>query len=509
MKRIALALLAPAILIGCKANNPPLTGRVRPPAPAAAPKLEPRDFDKSYKYETSESTAVQNQYDANEISMNFMVSKGNESVQGLTEKDFRVTENGTQLTKFNIKASKEVSKKVVDIVFVVDITGSMGPFIASAKRVLKGFIEDSLRKGYHLRMCLSTFGDRVEKKCDRFFDNTSRKQKEEFLKELASLAIRKGQGEDPRFLDWEENSMRGLVEATKSEWAQDSQRFVLLVSDADFYSPDKPNKFIEQHQADPQFAAPLMKDVNAAITASQVTVFSITPPATGYNSPLNGEPDITATSKGQWFDFKQVMDRVVPLDSILQNILELVSVTYTLTYVVDENPGLNVTLPVEKRSVLITHVNGGKVEQGPGRSSMPDGRPQYKQTFKVSDSNIQQGSLKVWINGQPVNASDFTTQKGDVTFKTAPAPKSKLKFEFFYEDIEKNFRIEPLTFAGHIDSRNTKVYLNGTEARPEELEFTRDLEGNTSLRLSDSVMSANDPYHIRRNTGLKVRVVAY
>lgn len=513
MKRIALlAILAPVMMIGCKADNPGLTGRVRPPAPVQPPKLEPRDFDKTYPYETAESKATQDKYDKNTVKVMFQISKDKQSVQNLTEKDFRVQENGVQVTKFQIDADKKVTKQLVDIVFAVDVTGSMGPFITEAKQVLKDFVK-STAADYHIRICLTTFGDKILKKCDKFFDATSKKQQGEFLAALAGLSIKKGQGEEAGFLDWEENSMRALLEATKVTWEQDSKRFVVLVSDADFYSPEKPSKHFEHHQANPDFWAPSIKDVNAAILSSKVTVFSITPPATGYNSPLNGEPDITATSNGQWFQFDSVIDNNQPkrgaLRSIMNGILDLVDVTYTLTYIVDENPGLSVSLTEDKRNVDITHNNGGTVTKLSTRSSMPDGRPQYKTKFKVSDSALKRDSVKVWVDGKPLTpGTDFSVQKGEVDLKTAPGPNAKLRFEYFYEEIEKNFRFEPLTFAGALNATNTKVWLNGQEARPEHLTFSPDGEGNTIVGLSDEVLSAADPYKIGANAGLKVRILA-
>jgi len=502
-------LMAMMAITNCTAKNPDLTGAIRP-APAVAPKKpDPMVFEKHYYFSNSESTVRQNKYDNNEISAFFQVTdKDGKSVGGLKETDFRAQENGTPIDKFKIEADVEKSSQLVDIVFVVDITGSMGPFIESAKLRLKDFI-NSTRGKYHVRLCLSTFGDFVVKKCDRFFDNTSPAQVKEFIGELAQLKISKGQGEDPRYLDWEENPMRALTEATNSPWGQESQRFVILVTDADFYSPDKPNKYFEAHQANDKTKAPSMKEVNEAIAKSQVRVFSVTPPATGYNSPLNGEPDITASSQGEWFEFTKVISKEITLDSILQRILMRINTTYKLTYVVDETPGLDPTLPLAKRNLEIQLVdaNAGTVKKNSVLSSMPTGRPHYQKVWKVSDQPIQPSSLKVYADGKEVDPLEYSLERGEVRFKNVPKAGTRIRFVYLYEAIERNFRMEPLSFTGQLNAGNTKVYLNGKEARANEVNYDQDLDGNTSVRLNESVLSSSDPYDIRKNQGLTIRLV--
>ncbi|NJM09822.1 MAG: hypothetical protein HC883_02700, partial [Bdellovibrionaceae bacterium] len=349
-KLLVLSGLA-IVLTNCTVKAPDLTAAPRPAPPKVVEKPDPRTFERNFYFSKSEATVQQGKYDNNEISLLFQVlDKDGKSVGNLKDGDFRVQENGFNVDKFKTSADIRKSSQVVDIVFVVDITGSMGPFIESAKIRLKEFINGTRGK-YNVRLCLSTFGDFVVKKCDRFFDNKSTAQVREFVNELSRLSIKRGQGEDPRYLDWEENSMRALTEATNSPWANESQRFVILVSDADFYSPDKPSKYLEAHQARPDTAAPSMKEVNQAIQRSQVKVFSVTPPATGYNSALNGEPDITASSQGEWFEFARVISKEISLDSIFERILIRINTTYRLTYIVDQNQGLDPSLPIEKRKI--------------------------------------------------------------------------------------------------------------------------------------------------------------
>lgn len=540
MKSALLFLLTAAVvLIGCNTSNPPLTGRPKaPPPPAAAPKLEPRDFEKTYKFSYSENTAEQPRYDVNEISVWFQATgKDGLSVNNLSAPDLRVSENNSPITKFKLDSKEDKFNEVAEIVLLVDITGTMTEWIESAKARLKEFVRNSHQRGFRTRMCISTFGDYTVKPCDRFFeiskDNPA--QVREFLNELSKLAAFKGKGRDPGYPDLDENPMGALIDASKAPWGT-AQRFVILVTDWGFlYSPDNQGTIGDK--------APTMKAVREAIDSTNMKVFAVTRTQhdyqpkrgqlpskncedipdrpgwkhcvwDGYNTPFQGEKSIIASKDGndanggEWFDFDKFRTREITLDDVLNRIMIRVNTTYKLTYVVEDN-GLDPSLPVNQRKVNIEITGGrGETKIHPDvQSSMPNGRPQYQKVFKVSDSNVQQGKIKVFVDGQELNPAEYTVNKGEVHLKSVPKPGAKLRFVFYYEDVAKNFRIEPLLFAGRLHARNTKVTLNGKPARAEDLVFTPDLEGNTSLTLGANVLSANDPYDIRKNEGLKIRVV--
>lgn len=519
-----VALIA---LAGCQPNDPPLTtgpAHVKALAPAKPAQI----FDRHFGFSRSESTVTQAKYDQNTISAYFKVNKAEQSVNDLKERDLKVTENGINVTPFSISADKEHFEQVADIVFLVDITGTMVEFIETAKKRLKEFILTSRAKGYHTRMCISTFGDYTVKKCSRFFDNnpadpSTEAQMKELMTELAQLSAYKGVGQDPGWPDLDENPMRSLIDASIAPWAADSQRFVILVTDWGFlYLPnregDKGNP-----GADPQYLArnnpARMSEVTKAIKDSQMKVFAVTRMQhvhkgqrlvwDGYNTPFQGEPGIVQSSGGEYFDFDKVLRGQISLDQILQRILNRIDTTYKLTYVVDDISGLDPTMAIGKRNVEIHPVDPsrGTVKKISTLSSMPNGRAQYQQNWKVSDNAIQAGSLQVFVDGKELSTSEFSVSKGDIRLSAVPKAGAKIRFVFLYEAIEKNFRTEPMAFRGEINTGNTKVFLNGKEARAEDTVFEKDLEGNSSLRLADSALATNDPYDIRKNQGLTIRVI--
>jgi len=497
---VAAALLA--IITACAPANPSLVV----PNPPIKP---PEDLGTHlFKFSSAQRTFEQARYDENIISVFFQAEKDGKSVNDVKASELRVQENNINVTPFSLGADREKFEKVADIVFVVDITGTMTAFIESAKKRLKEFINSSRAKNYHTRMCISTFGDYTVKKCTNFFDNNPKDpsttaQVSELLDELEQLQAYKGEGKDPGWPDLPENSLGALIDASKAPWASDSQRFVILVTDWGFLSsPDNRGSIGDK--------APFMKDVTKAIKDSQIKVFAVTPSKwPGYNSPFQGEPGIVQSSGGEFFEFDDVLKGKISLDHVLQRILFNIQTTYKLTYTVEKVAGLNPKAPLAQREVKVslTDSNRGVIQVNSILSSMPTGREHYLQAWKIEGEPIHQKSLKVYIDGKEARESDYSVNGNEVKFTAVPKPGTQLRFVFFFEAIEKNLRLEPVSIKGVANSGNTKVYLNDKEARPEDVFFEQDLEGDTSLRLAPSLMANNDPYEIRKNQSLKVRIV--
>jgi hypothetical protein len=514
-KLVVLFATVVASLTACKASNPALTGVERKATPVAFAPVKPvlPPFDKEFKFRTSEFTAQQPRYDENQISVLFRVNNGQESVNKLNQRDFRVSENRAAVTNFQISSTANREQEIVDIAFVVDITQSMGPFIEAAKVTLTNFIRSARQQNYHVRMCLSTFGDFVVKKCDRFFDSTSDDQLAELVHELTSIRIVKGQGEIDGHQDINENPMRALTEAAKGQWSGGSKRFMILVTDADFYSPDKPDadkapggkaKAFEFHQSRNDTWAPPMAEVTKVIQDSQIQVFAVTPDADGYNRPLGEQPGIVQSSKGGWFLF-DLQHHTVSLEPVLKRILNRINTTYTLTYSVEKN-NLDPTLSVQNRKVEIVTDKGQVTAEAP-KSTKLEGRPQYQQTWKISDQNVQPGSAKVFIDGNMLSANEYTVQGGELKFNRPPAPGANIRAVYLYDDVTKNFRLEPIVVPGNANAQNARVYLNGKLALPGDVSFDPSSSGNTNLNLAPSVFGANERYDIRQNNGLKIKVL--
>ena len=514
MKTRALPILAMtfAALLGCNNNNPSYTGR---PDVAVSPpeKPAPQSFAKRFEFSTSEQTVTQDKFDKNTVSVLFQVTGANGlSVNNLKASDLRVEENGVNVTPIKLSADEERSSHVVDIVFVVDTTKSMIPFIATATRRISDFVRTSRAAGYHTRMCFSTFGDTVGKKCDRFYDNnptdaSTESQVRELLSDLGGVkALPKN--DDPANTDIPENPMRALIEATKAPWAADSQRFVILVTDAGFLSaPDNLGAMFRAGKMPAEAMPPTMEETVKAIRDSQISVYAVAPKLPGYTGSFQGQDGIVEASKnGRFYAFRDVLADSRSLESILKDIIETVNTTYKIEYVVDDVTGLDPTLKEGDRHLTIV-ASGGTTSINSVLSSMPTGRAQYKSAWDLGEP-VQSDSLKVFVDGKELSASEFTLAGTTVTLNSVPKPEAKLRFVYFYQDIAKNLRVEQIVVNGEGDPRDIRVTLNEKVARATDYTVEKDLQGNAIIHLNEaSVLATSDPYGIRQGRGVDVQVI--
>lgn len=474
-------------------------------------------FEKQFELSTSEATFEQARYDENIVSVHFRALKDGRSVQGLTAGDLRVTENGLPVKPFELSAKTERTKETADILFLVDITGTMVELIETAKKRLAEFIRSSRARGYHTRMCFATFGDYTVKACSRFYDNnpsdkSTEAQVKELLSELSQLRAFRGSGKDPGWPDLDENPMGALVDASKAPWGRDSQRFVILVTDWGFlYSPGNQGTIGDK--------APTMAAVTQAIKDSQMKVFAVTRTEhehkgqklvwDGYNTPFQGVPGIVQSSGGEHYDFDKVLRGEITLDTVLENILDRLNTSYKITYVVDKVSGLNPSLPLKQRQIDVQLENAerGKTERGSVTSSMPGGRPEYQRKFKLADEAVQPDSVRVFVDQRELTPGERAVSGGEVLLNEVPPPGAKLRFVYMLNDIKKHIRLEPVEFLEPVDGANVSVYLNNRPALPADYVIANDLQGLSTLTLTEKPLSAEDPYGILRARSLHIKVV--
>lgn len=522
MNHKLVVLFLAVVMVACKSENPALTGTPKPAPPVSYAEAKPDPFSETheFKFQDSSFKAEQASYDKNAISISFSVTDANgKSVNGLKDNAFQVVENGQKVSPFKLSANTQKFEKLAEIALVVDITKSMGPFIENAKVVLQEFIHTSKERGYKVRFCLSTFGDRVVDRCDRFYDNTDDAQVAELVSNLTKLYAHKGK-EDPGGTDIEENSMRALVESTKAQWTPDAQRFVVLVTDADFYSTDKENdarraKHLAYHQGIAEEVAPTSAEVTQAIQSSGVKVFAVVPSRdakgqaiTGYTAPLAGQPDIVKASGGTLYDFNQTVNgKRDAIKGIFENILRNITTTYRIDYV-EEEVGGKPSLKLSERNIEIK-TSAGTVTAKPASSSMPEGRPEYKQAFQLDSREIEPSRLKVTMNGQPVAPNAYTLSGGQVTFTKVPPPGAKLEFSFQYRNNADNFRVQPVAVKGRPSADSVRVWLNDRLARV-NVDYTLDAsaDGNTNVNFTSAILNAQDPFKIAQSQGLRVKVTS-
>lgn len=443
----------------------------------------------------------------NRTTINFQALDGSgDFINDLTSGKVVLTENGLPISNFTLSSNAQQVKPTTDIVFLIDVTCSMSPTINSAKSAVINFINSSRANGYHTRMCLSTFGDYTVQKCSRFYDNDpANPATETQVSELISAVTRLSAGcgaADPGGSDLAENPLRAIMDAESAPYAQGSQRFGILVTDASFlYAPGKPGSL--------GASAPVYADTLASIGRSGLNLFVAAPTAPGYNEMFGTQASLVAASNGEYFPYADVVAGRTTMATILNRIILRVQTTYTIEYTVDEIPGLDSSLPLSERTIQIrpspTAPNGTVIRTIGVDSSMPNGAQPLVKKFKVSDRMISAGSWVVKINGVTVPGG-YTITNGELEFALPPVSGAKIEIAYAYANLKDAVQVEPIIIDGREDKSNITIFLNGIKATNADLRFEKTLDGNWLVTLNDSVFANADPFLIRSKSGLRVRV---
>jgi len=140
----------------------------------------------------------------------------------LTAEHFRVSEEGLPQSPIKVELISSGSGARADIVFVFDVTGSMGDEIAGLKARALSFADALAAKGIDFRLGLVTFGDNIEEVHDFTADAA------EFKAWIDGLRASGGG-------DVKENSLEGLARASKLSFRETSQKMAVLITDADYH----------------------------------------------------------------------------------------------------------------------------------------------------------------------------------------------------------------------------------------------------------------------------------
>lgn len=455
---------------------------------------------------SSESNFTQVNSFNNEMSLQLNLMQIGEDVSILEKNMIQVTHSGVPIKNFELVNTSLQKDNVIDIAFVVDVTGTMSVFIEDAKARIINFIQTTRSNGIRTRMCISTFGDYTVKKCDRFFDNNpadpnSLAETEELISEITSLRAFKGQGQDPGWPDFDENPMGAIIDISKAPFRSEAQKFVIMVTDAGFlYSP--------QNQGSLGANAPSMQAVSKAIEDSQITIFGITPYLAGYTSDLNGLPSVIAQSSGEHYLFQSVINGEITLNQILDRVLDRVKSTYVLSYVIDDQPQLNPSLPVNYQEVKVV-VQDPKsqviLEDLKIQATFPDGRPEFIQEWQLSQDAIDAESVEVWVNASKLAKNQFEVVASKLKLKQPPALSSKIRTRYKYADNYKNIRTRPLYLNRQVNENDLIIMINRQVARAEDIYFERDLNRDLSVIILPHALQ-DDYYKIEDNGGLYIDI---
>jgi hypothetical protein len=442
----------------------------------------------------------------NEVSLYFNITQIGTNLPSLDQSMIQVSHEGLNIDKFNLTNTSLEKDNIIDIAFVIDVTGTMSNFIEDAKLRIINFIQTSMSRGIRTRMCISTFGNYTVKACDRFYDNDPKNpaslvQTQELISEISNLRAYKGQGKDPGWPDYDENPMQALIDVSRAPFRSEAQKFVIMVTDAGFlYSP--------QNQGSLGNKAPLLTDVAQAIKSSQISIFGITPFMPGYTSSLNGLPSVIEQSSGEHYLFSSVIKGEVTLNQIMNRILDRVKSTYVLSYVIDDFKSLNPSKPVDfeeinleiKKTSTQTVLSDLKYQ-----ATFPNGSPEFIQDWALSSDKVDSGSARVWVNDNELDSSEFIINYGNLKIKKAPELASHIFVRYQYENVFKNLRLKPLFLNRIVDEENLVIRMNGIPARPGDLLFQRDANNDLSVMVLPEALK-DDYYRVKEQEGLALEI---
>jgi hypothetical protein len=158
-------------------------------------------------------------------------SQSGEGVYGLTKPDFTIYENDKKQEITSFLATEKGKYDALDIVFLIDQTGSMGDEITAVKNNALLFADVLEESEIDYRLAIITFSDRIEKK----FDFTTDIKK--FEGHVDSLEV-VGGGDVP------ENPLEALKQASELKLRENARAAFILITDAPYHEKNHVTKLV-------------------------------------------------------------------------------------------------------------------------------------------------------------------------------------------------------------------------------------------------------------------------
>lgn len=495
LKRASVLIIIPTVLLACSKKD-------FSPEESIPEKQEViTDFSRThhFAYKASQDFFQQDQYDRNETSVSFQVlNERGLNVSGLTKTDIELSENNRVVGTLDLSSQSVNLGQKADIVFVIDVTSSMQPTINSVKTKVREFVEKMQQNRIQALLCLVTFRDKTEKKCETIVeDNPQTPQNENlenFLSEVSNLRASGGG-------DTDENQLRAMMDAAVTPWRSGSQRLAILITDAPFhYQPD--------NKGNAGSNAPFYTEAMTSVQNSQMTLFAVAPPRDGYNRDFQGNPSLVSLSRGQYFNYSDMVSGVVGMETIFQTIVDRVSTRYMAKYVIEDNPNLDSSesLSSKRFQLRVPGFPQYTVQILGTSSTRPQGHPEFKKQFILSKkARLASKSFSVKVNGQPW-LTPVRLEESQVVFEVAPPAGSRVEVAYDAASLKEGLKLKSLVLPSGLEVTSMRVLYNGREVLMEELRLSRDDNGSIILDPAFTVLSEEDPYRVIDRRGLDIVV---
>jgi len=170
------------------------------------------------------------------IYLNVAVDRFGEGISTLTKANFQVTENGTSQTGtdfFDVAPPEEGGGvRIADIIFVLDVTGSMTEEIEAVRSNMVAFMNALHASDINYRIGFVVFGDIVYV----YNDGNTYAEQAEILSIIENITLGEhgiGSGGDER-----ENQFEALAQSSLMNFRPGAQRVLILLTDAPAHEAD-------------------------------------------------------------------------------------------------------------------------------------------------------------------------------------------------------------------------------------------------------------------------------
>ncbi|MCC6276503.1 MAG: VWA domain-containing protein [Oligoflexia bacterium] len=506
MRRSALMTLV--LLSACQNQvsfkNIPLPLKATPEAPTLVPTPIPTpeptpirvEIQESFEfgYGSQQKSFRQDRFDENKTSLIFeMTDPLGRWISTLNKSDVLPIENGVVIQNFELKSEGAATGTKLDLVFALDTTGSLSieGTINTVKATIKDFVESLKVKNISARLCLVTYKDVVDRACQSFVEDNPQTPENENLNSFLNdvLRIKPDGGEQPK-----ENHLGALVAAAKlTPWGVGHQRMIVLFGEGGFWV-----KPIDQDERE-AWAAPTYPETLDAIKKSQAQVFVIHPKWHGFSSDYFDLPGIPRYSNGRYFDLRELEKGKITVNAIYDAIRDQMKWTHVLSFVAEQNPGINGALPLSQRHIdlrFAMSVQNFRVLQID--TNFPNGHGLPKSEFDLASS--QQSPVRfvrVWVNGHEVSKSQFAVGGQILRFISPPPPDALITAEFELGSLVENISFVPVIVRTKLP-KNLKITVNGVRLSPNQF-FLRPIPNQlvALVEWDPQLFSESDPLKIR------------
>lgn len=236
-----------------------------------------------------------------------------------------VVENGVKRPITRIKKIDVKERVSVDFLFVLDVTGTMQPFINGIRNNIQAFVNNLQKRGIDYQIGLVTFSDVVE----AVYDPTDSVEK--FLGWMSKVSAFGG-------FDEKENALQALHDASKTRLRPSANRVAILITDAGYHQTG------ERGSGRTRFST---GSIIEYLNEQSIRVFCIVPPS------LKEYPKLAAGTRGITFDINQ------PFSKILDQYSERLANLYTIYYRSDSkvrSDSINVALMDDRKRELVRQI---------------------------------------------------------------------------------------------------------------------------------------------------------